>query len=273
MKKIITHPSLIYADDLKDICAPLKALGIDYFAHVNVDEKSRFSALGMKPEFVKLYFEKKYYNYDIHMMNSRLSEEYVIWDTVERDRGSKNLYDDLSSFSIGHTFTVIQNNNSSKDCYHFAAKLGNEGINNRYLQHVDLLKKFMMHFTEKVSRRKELKSAYDVKFGISKENAGYFVTNEIPDADNHRFLDTIKIEKIYINSSEYLTKREFECLHWLSMGKTAEEVGLIMAITPRTIKAHIANIKMKLNCRTQFQLGLVYSRLRSILLDDLLITS
>ena len=272
MKKIITHPSLKFADDLKDICSPLRSLGIEYFAHVNLDEKSRFSALGMQPEFVKLYFEKQYYNYDIHMMSSRLPEEYVIWDTVERARETKSLHDDLSSFSIGHTFTVIQNNNNSKDCYHFAAKLGNEGINNRYLQHVDLLKKFIMHFTEKVSNRKELKSAYNVKFEMSGESSGYFVTNDIPDADSHRFLHAIKIEKIYVNSSSYLTKREFECLHWLSMGKTAEEVGLIMSITARTIKAHIANIKTKLNCRTQFQLGLNYSRLRAILLDDLLVT-
>jgi len=269
MKKVISHPSLIYADDLKDICKPLNSLDIAYFAHVNIDERHRFSALGMQPEFVKLYFEKKYFNYDIHMAKSRMTEQYVVWDTIERNRESKELYDDLNGFSLGHTFTVVQESNGSKDYYHFAAKHGNTGINNHYLQNIDLLKKFIMYFNDKISSRKELKAAYDIKFEISQEDAGYFTKDYKSDEAYQSFLDSIDLEKIYINPKIYLTKREFECLHWLSLGKTADEIAIIMLITPRTIKAHVANIKSKLNCRSQFQLGVVYSQLKSLItLED-----
>lgn len=45
MIKLKKPPSLIYAEDLKDICKPPEHLGITYFSHVIVDEKNRFSSL------------------------------------------------------------------------------------------------------------------------------------------------------------------------------------------------------------------------------------
>ena len=46
-------------------------------------------------------------------------------------------------------------------------------------------------------------------------------------------------------------------------GKVFDEIGVIMGITTRTVKAHIQSLKEKLNCITLFQLGAKYSELKS----------
>lgn len=66
------------------------------------------------------------------------------------------------------------------------------------------------------------------------------------------------IEKL---NTTHLSKRELECLDWIAKGKTAEMVAMILNISPRTIKAHVKNIKRKLGCFNYFQLGMAYEKL------------
>jgi len=46
-----------------------------------------------------------------------------------------------------------------------------------------------------------------------------------------------------------LTRRELECLHWASLGKTSWEIGSILGITERTVNFHIRNACDKLQVR------------------------
>lgn len=46
-----------------------------------------------------------------------------------------------------------------------------------------------------------------------------------------------------------LTRRELECLHWASIGKTSWEIGSILGITERTANFHIQNACSKLKVR------------------------
>ena len=263
-KKLLTHPALVLANDLQEICAPLKMLNIDYFAHVQIDQDNSYAALSLHPEFIKLYHEKKYYNFDIHMAQRRLPEQYILWDTVERKKESQQLYDDLKASGLGHTFTIVQENKDTKEYFHFAAKHGDDSINQSYLQNLDLLKKFISYFNEKVNAHKELKSAYDIKFILDQDQGGYFTNDEFAQKAYAEFNQKIKTDRIYIDKDRYLTKRELECLYWLAKGNTLEESAIILGITPRTIKAHISNIKEKFVCYNQFQLGMLYQELSKL---------
>ena len=46
-----------------------------------------------------------------------------------------------------------------------------------------------------------------------------------------------------------LTSRELECLHWVSMGKTSWEVGMILGVAERTVNFHIQNACEKLGAK------------------------
>lgn len=251
MSKIKNHPSLVYAEDLKDICKPLRHLGINYFSQVIIDDKNRFSSLGMQPEFVKIYYEKQYYNLDIH--RSRVSQQanYIFWDMIQREPNWEEYYADFNGFSLGHSFTIIHQFEACQHYYHFSADLRNDNINNIYLQNLDFLKKFILYFNEKINSHRDLKKAHDIKSMMQgkKETEG----------DNNINLN---VDRIYFSHDNYLTLREFECLQWLTSGKTMEEIALHLSISLRTMKGHIENIKRKLNCTNLFQLGMVYQNLR-----------
>jgi DNA-binding CsgD family transcriptional regulator len=54
-------------------------------------------------------------------------------------------------------------------------------------------------------------------------------------------------------SAMNLTPREFECLSWVSRGKTDHEISSILAVAPRTVRFHIDNAKIKLGVATRIQ--------------------
>ncbi len=50
-----------------------------------------------------------------------------------------------------------------------------------------------------------------------------------------------------------LTDREGECLQLVAQGKTDSEIGTILKISPRTVRFHVGNAKMKLGVTTRIQ--------------------
>src|SRR5690606_26213799 len=100
-----------------------------YFAHAHLDEKNQLSGLGTNPHFLELYIRKGYYKYDVHLGNLPEGEHLIIWDSVVRKKETKELHEEFMWFDQGHTFTIVKNHGTTKDCYHFATKLGNTGMN------------------------------------------------------------------------------------------------------------------------------------------------
>jgi DNA-binding CsgD family transcriptional regulator len=48
-----------------------------------------------------------------------------------------------------------------------------------------------------------------------------------------------------------LTRREAEVLHWVAEGKTNEEIGMLLGLSPRTVGKHLEHIYDKLGVRTR----------------------
>lgn len=68
-------------------------------------------------------------------------------------------------------------------------------------------------------------------------------------SNRRAYLVSTKIRRFFllINGCEiYLTQREVECLHWYSEGKSANEVGMILGISNRTVEKNLDKIKQKL---------------------------
>ncbi|WP_426135043.1 LuxR family transcriptional regulator [Pseudomonas sp. PWP3-1b2] len=62
----------------------------------------------------------------------------------------------------------------------------------------------------------------------------------------HAVLAQSFADKPCISPPTRLTPRETEILKWSAIGKTAEEVGNIMSITPRTVSFHVSSAMRKL---------------------------
>lgn len=50
-----------------------------------------------------------------------------------------------------------------------------------------------------------------------------------------------------------LSPRELECLRWVAAGKTDWEIGMILSISPTTVKFHVDRTRTKLGARTRAQ--------------------
>ena len=50
-----------------------------------------------------------------------------------------------------------------------------------------------------------------------------------------------------------LSEREIEVLHWICLGKTNWEIGMILGISIHTVKNHVKNILAKLNVYNRTQ--------------------
>ena len=57
-----------------------------------------------------------------------------------------------------------------------------------------------------------------------------------------------------------LTKREIDCIRLLAIGKSAKEIACYLRISHRTAEGYINNIKYKLQCFKQFQLGYYFGK-------------
>jgi DNA-binding CsgD family transcriptional regulator len=256
MNNLNKYPPLTHATDLQQICKPLESLGIIYFAQVKVNKQNEFSAIGVNPEFVRLYLDKAYYNYDIHMAAKNITESYVMWDLLDLDNKTNELNEDSKSFDLHHSFTIIQQGELANEYYHFATSINNHQANANYLRHLEGLKKFIYYFKDKIHEHKQLKTSHDFKFVIEHDNTG------LQTIDNK----SLSINRIFVSDTgAYLTQREFECLYWLSLGKTFNEISMVLSVAERTIKAHVCSIKEKTGCYSLFQLGALYQKLKFII--------
>jgi len=67
-------------------------------------------------------------------------------------------------------------------------------------------------------------------------------------------------------SKIYLSKKEIACVNWMIKGKSSLEIATIFGISKRTVEAHMNNIKRKLNCYKQFQVGYLVGKYGYLLL-------
>lgn len=235
------HPTITCQYELAEICKPLNQLGIVYFSHAHIDAQSNMYTIGLCPDFFRTYCELGFYQYDLHMRPTDVSESYMVWDSIERRGMSFKLHKTFTEFNQDHTFSIIKQNHHGKDIYHFAALPNNDLMNAQYLVLLDKLKLFINYFTEQVQKQPALKAAYTIPIKINFEQGGYLVQNTEQAIENLQ----LKCNRFYIDHAEYLTKRELKILMMLMQSKNQHEVAEMLYITPRTVKEHLKNIKEK----------------------------
>jgi DNA-binding CsgD family transcriptional regulator len=56
-----------------------------------------------------------------------------------------------------------------------------------------------------------------------------------------------------VSGLEYagLSRREFEALRLVSVGRTNREIAKALFVSPRTVGMHVSNLLMKLGCRSR----------------------
>lgn len=260
------HPALVATDCIKNLCSPLKKLNISYFAHVNINQAGEFAAMSSNPAFSEHYLLNGYYNFDIHLADTKRFGQFILWDEIKRRDESEKMHLEAAQFGVKHTFTVIKENEGSKDFYHFATHLDNIDINQIYVGNIDLLECFITFFNECSKRNRSLREYIDFKFSIEKKTAEYKINDatlpQFSKKNRLQFIEEMNQHGHYVKelnlsslNSFAISPREQEFLNWLVSGKTAPEIALILNISKRTAEKHLLSIKEKMGCSTLFELG------------------
>jgi LuxR family transcriptional regulator, quorum-sensing system regulator CinR len=61
------------------------------------------------------------------------------------------------------------------------------------------------------------------------------------------------IGEVFGEDRPHLTSRELECLRWIALGKDANEIAVILTISPHTARDYLKSARHKLDCVTSAQ--------------------
>jgi DNA-binding CsgD family transcriptional regulator len=73
----------------------------------------------------------------------------------------------------------------------------------------------------------------------------------VPELLPHPLLGRCEKLTVVPQSARELSEREHEVLRWTALGKTSDEVGMILGLTTRTVNFHISQILIKLNAKNK----------------------
>lgn len=246
--------SLGYSQDIKEICQPLfKDTNIDYFCYMKSTKDGRMIHLTNREDWLEYYLDSKFYE----ISNFRKSPEaylgdYVLCSTMQGP-AFQIAQNATNYFNIRNTITLISKQEKECEFYQFASSKSDEKIISFFINNIDLLKLFTFYFKDKAKHL--LKNLHKKNIFIPSNSLLFKSDNDeslLPKEKIIQIKGEIyeKINRFYIrdkNSDAVLTKREVECIKFISLGKTAEEISIIFEISKRTVEKHIENIKIKLN--------------------------
>lgn len=228
---------------VKEICEPyFTQLGLDHFNYIHRNNNGSITYLCSNPHWLEHYLQKEYPKIGAFEQNETLSDyKFLLWNGLDKD--DSILTDSREIIGVEHGIALVQKENDGFGFYNLGTKSSNPSIINKYINSIPQYEKFILAFQEKA--RTLMREAKKIKFG------------------NHSSPIITRESKLgYQTGNPHLTARELQCIDYLSLGKTAEEIAIILNISKRTVESHVQNIKQKLNCYNQFRLGYLLGRMR-----------
>lgn len=250
------HPSVVFNEDVHGLCKPLELLDINYFSHLRMENSGEFSALPTSISLMKNYLEKSYYNADIHVDPKHCHLlNCLMWDMLDLKGKAREMLQDAHDQNIKHMFTLIKPGKDHVDYYHFGSPLAENSMNQRYVNHLDLLETFIAYFTDKMQALPHLAKAYDLKVSMNQPDPSLYeldLLNSLSLEDKMDFLDQIQMNKI--SHKNLLTKRELDYVPLILLGLTSKEIARKLNISVRTVEEYTAVLREKLRARNKMDL-------------------
>lgn len=254
MNKLNDHIAITSCYEVTEMCKPLEQLNIDVFIYgrqykdntrIFLSNNAKWNAHYIDGFYKLSYLET--YQFETHVQNDVLL--------------SAHMYPNNAGFRDANTVIGMQHGIAMPTLYpdykefiYFASNNNEPIIFNYYLHHLDLLKKFIAYFREQA--RDLIIQSEKHKLIIPQEylnqNTSFDFSKHLLSKDQEQeFLSAIESD----NYNAYpLTPREIECFYWMIQGKSAEEIGIIIGISRRTVEKYIESMKVKYNCAKVTQL-------------------
>jgi DNA-binding CsgD family transcriptional regulator len=221
--------------DVKAICdSTLNKKGIHFFNYARMFDDGSCYILSNNENVIEYLFESE--SPIFAPIPSKYIQSRFSYYIPENGPYQKVMHDVKDYFNIAHGFDIFEVHPGYVDVCCFAGNSNHHEMINYYLNHTEFLNNFWRNFKEQASGL------------ISRLNKNII---QLPEKMQLNF----KSDLIACNTkSAILTKRQKQCLFHLLKGMTIKEIANSLQLSPRTVEHYFETIKVKLNCKSRFDL-------------------
>ncbi|MBL5827183.1 autoinducer binding domain-containing protein [Serratia fonticola] len=202
---------------------------------------ANFTIISNKTEWFEFYTANNYQFIDPVLISTSRRVTPFVWDeNIKNGSGLKypNIFDMAKNYNVinGYTFVLHDHNNNLVVLSLIMDDACDENIEEIIKENQHKLQMLLITVHDKLT-------------------ALYHELNNTSDDDQ-------------INQKELFSKRENEVIYWASMGKSYQEIALILGIKLTTVKYHIGNVVKKLgvtNAKHAIRLGVELKLIRPVL--------
>ncbi len=177
-----------------------------------------------------------------------------LWPVEKTDYLMSALYD----FNIWNGLSIFKQREDSIELWGFAADRQTDGMQNFYIENIELLKTFTGSFNLAAA---DLILPTNKNLAIYKDFRPLMHLDEYDRKKIDEFIKLTPINKRPLmteNGEIFLATKELECLNLLASGNTANQISHILNLSKRTIEKHLENIRHKLNKKDKISIIKVY---------------
>ncbi len=240
--------------------SPLLDFGISTFAHFQFFKDGSTYRISTDLGWSDVYFNNNFhthpngYHKDIRQSCQTHDLHYCLWT---RDP-SNEIYAALKDNNIWNGITICERTDDALVGWSFGSTVQNEGVIDFYVSNLNLLKHFILYFkstSPELVSTKDSNKLYKISNGIDLAAEANEIRCIIYD-----FFSKTNITRYNVDSDKglYFSKREFECLYHLSMGKCTKQVGHTLNISKRTVESHMINMKLRFGVNSKFDLIAIF---------------
>lgn len=248
-----------YTSNIQEIATPLNtSLNTTYFNFVRRHQNGGEFSLSTDAAWTEYFYQKKLYT---SVMADKKIQQHPLASKIRiipwsRFIGSTVQKEQRQHFGIGVGITIIFIHDTHGDFFHFATKNQYQDMEEFYLSNQDILLRFTHYFYDRAKKilsdvsqpENQLYLPERIKYNTKNATLNYSLV------DIQNFLSATRPKHYYVYHEQlgdiFITKREYECLYYLTRGKTASEIANMLYRSTRTIETQIKNLKLKLNLPT-----------------------
>lgn len=247
---------LACSDYIENICQPLfEMFHLNYFNYVKIKKNGARCILTNRPDFISTYYN-----------NSELfSTKAVLFMENQKDLSyylSSEFSDQASyivartEFNIDNGITIIQPSTQFTELFYFGTTRENSSNIKLYLNNIDLLYRFIFYFKDKAFDL--IKKAENEMFYLP----DILIPNTIQidynvNTKRSKFIKNTQLSRFPVIKDGieiFITRREAQCLHYLTIAKSAKEIGNLLGISSRTVETYFQNIREKSGFRNKSEI-------------------
>ncbi len=240
---------------LKDITQPLSDhFGIKTFAYRKFLNDGRSFGVSTNHGWNKwhndyLLEKKEIPAYEREVKETSVSEnnQHLWLRTGEPDK-TDELFLNLYDFDIWNTMCIYKNHTNYVEGFYFATHKENVNFPNFFLNHIDTLKHYIFYFKNNFLTKIDSQIIDTISVPTISKESFIQETNKRIDMQTSSFIEASRINNYVFhrgNERISLSRRELECLQYLSHGKSTKEIASHLQLSPRTIEMYLQRIKEK----------------------------